>query len=276
MLPAPQARGGGVWYARLFEGLWYRFDSRGHEDTDAEARAIVAFLGLEGGAEILDVPCGWGRIALPLARDGFRVTGVDLSPRLIAEARKRAGRSGLPFRPLRGDMRRLSFRDVFDAVLSLYSSFGFFERDEDNLRVMRGMAQAVRPGGHVLIEGMARDWLAAHWQPRGFFERDGVRILESRTFDHRRSRATSVWEFQRVDARSGRAHTAEIHALSLRVYTPSELAALAESVGLRVTRLAGSYDGRDYDFDSRRLILIARKPASRAQGRTPAIRSRKW
>jgi 2-polyprenyl-3-methyl-5-hydroxy-6-metoxy-1,4-benzoquinol methylase len=253
------------WFESLFEGRWYRFDSRGHEDTEAEARALAAFLGLERGAELLDVPCGWGRVAVPLAREGYRVTGVDLSPRLIARARHTAARSGLPFRALEGDMRRLRFRDAFDAALCLYSSFGFFEAEPDNIRVMRGLARAVRPGGQVLLEGMARDWLAAHWQAQSFVQRDDVRILEDRTFDHRTSRAHSRWEFQRIDLRTERAVTVELHQLSLRIYTPGELVDMAEKVGLKVTRLAGSYDGREYAFDSRRLILIARKPARRAR-----------
>lgn len=263
------ARAPRAWYAHLFEGLWHRFDSAGHEDTEVEARAVAALLGLPRGARVLDVPCGWGRVALSLARDGYAVTGVDLSPRLVREAQRAAARSGLPVRIVRGDMRRLTFRGTFDAALSLYSSFGFFATRADDVRVLAGMARAVRPGGAVLIEGLARDWLAAHWSSHWWTEREGIRILERRAFDHRSSCMHSVWEFQRVDAR-GRARTAETHALTLRVYTPHELADLAADAGLRHVQLLGSYDGDPYAFDSRRLILIARRPTLRARVRPPA------
>jgi SAM-dependent methyltransferase len=251
-----------AWYRTLFEGSWYRFDSHGHEDTDEEARRVADLAEVPVGGDVLDVPCGWGRITLPLARAGCRVTGVDLSPRLTAIARRDARRSGLPVRIRRGDMRRLPFRAEFDAALSLYSSFGFFDDPADDRAVLAGMARAVRPGGHVLLEGLARDALARGWQPTWFAERDGVRVLEDRTFDHALSRVTSRWEFQRADAR-GRYRTIERHTLTLRLYTPGELCAMANAVGLAVTRLLGGYDGREYGFDSTRLILVAQRARRR-------------
>ncbi len=252
-----------AWYRSLFEGAWYRFDAAGHEDTDAEARAVAELARVPPGGSILDVPCGWGRITMPLARAGHCVTGVDLSPRLTSIAQRAARASGLPVRIQRGDMRRLRFRSEFDAAISLYSSFGFFETEADDRAVLAGMARAVRPGGVVVLEGLARDALARDWKPAWFVHREGMRVLEERSFDHRRARITSRWEFQRADAR-GRYMTSETHTLTLRLYAPNELCAMAESVGLRVTHLAGEYTGAPYDFASERLIVIAQR-ASRVR-----------
>jgi SAM-dependent methyltransferase len=124
------------------------------EKPPAQSRREVDFvlkaLALARGARILDVPCGYGRHASALARRGFRVVGVDLSRAMIAEARRRfAEGPRLVF--LQRDMRRLRFRAEFDAVVNLYTSFGYFTPAE-NRAALRRLARALRPGGRLLID----------------------------------------------------------------------------------------------------------------------------
>ena len=93
-------------------------------------------------------PCGFGRHAIPLAEAGYLVTGLDRSQTQLAEAERRRGEAEWP-RLVRGDYRQLPFEDAsFDAVLTLFSSLGYLERDED-VGVLRELRRVLRPGAHA-------------------------------------------------------------------------------------------------------------------------------
>jgi ubiquinone/menaquinone biosynthesis C-methylase UbiE len=129
------------------------------ERTRTEALGAVSLARLGPGAEILDCPCGFGRHSLVLAQEGYRVTGLDRSETLLAEAeRQRGGAEQLCF--VRGDYRQLPFEDEsFDAVLNLFSALGYLERDED-IGVLREFRRVLRPGGRLIIETAHRDAMA--------------------------------------------------------------------------------------------------------------------
>ena len=118
--------------------------------TRIEVGFLVRALSIEPPARVLDVACGFGRHSIELARRGFEVVGVDLSPAMLADARRRSkGMARLRF--VREDMRRLRFREEFDAVINLFTSFGYFTH-RGNLAALRRMAQALRPGGRLVID----------------------------------------------------------------------------------------------------------------------------
>jgi SAM-dependent methyltransferase len=118
------------------------------ERAESEAELIRRLAGLNPGDDVLDVPCGDGRIAVHLARAGCNVIGVDLSERLIARARERESEN-LRFQV--GDMRELSWHGRFDLVLNWFSSFGYYD-SETNRRVLRAFRKALRPGGKLILE----------------------------------------------------------------------------------------------------------------------------
>src|SRR3989449_1236041 len=111
-----------------------------HPETPAQVEAIDKILHLRKGGRILDVGCGAGRHSVGLAQRGYRVTGLDLSAPLLAEARKAARGAGVKATFVQGDMRRLRFRGAFDAAISMFTSFGFFDRQEEDREVLRGIA----------------------------------------------------------------------------------------------------------------------------------------
>jgi ubiquinone/menaquinone biosynthesis C-methylase UbiE len=136
----------------------------------------VRALGLRRGERILDVPCGFGRHARMLAARGMEVVGVDLSAAMLAEAR-RGRRSARP-RFERGDMRRLACRDEFDAVICMFTSFGYFG-DRENRGVLRRMARVLKSGGRVLIDHRDPIFDAKVLPHRDFYEpRPGLFILD--------------------------------------------------------------------------------------------------
>ncbi|HVE13274.1 MAG TPA: class I SAM-dependent methyltransferase, partial [Elusimicrobiota bacterium] len=145
-------------------------------DTRAEVRILARLL--PRGAKVLDVACGEGRHVLALARRGAGVTGLDFSAPYLAAARRRARAEGLRARFVRGDMRRIPFRGEFDAVLNLWTSFGYFPDPADDLRAARAMLRALKPGGLLVLELIDAAWLRRHFEARRWSRREAGWVLE--------------------------------------------------------------------------------------------------
>ena len=247
------------WYDGFFDDDWLELEGLRppEERTLAQVDFIVEQLGLEPGARILDVPCGHGRHSVELARRGFAVTGVDLSEPSLERARGAADEVGVELELVHADMRELAFAAEFDAVLNLYTSFGYLETQADDERALGGFARALAPGGALLMDvinppGLFRKYRGRDWEE---FD-DGTLFLSEFRYDPLSGRNLAFWIFVRADGtRSGLRH-------SLRVYTAAELRAMLERAGLTVERAWGGWDGDELTLDSWRLILLARRPAA--------------
>src|SRR5437762_2813116 len=125
-----------------------------------EVARLIEILELPVGARILDCPCGQGRHAHLLAEAGFDVDGVDYSQDLLDHARKRGIAATLRY--TRADMRKLPARWTgrFDAVINVFTSFGFFDAPADDAAVVREFGRVLRPGGVLLWHGASRDGVA--------------------------------------------------------------------------------------------------------------------
>lgn len=224
-----------------------------HETTAAEIDAVERILHLRKGARILDIGCGAGRHTIELAKRGYRMTGYDLSEPLLEEARKAARRAGVRPTLVHGDMRELRYAAAFDAAVSLFTSFGYFERPEEDRRVLTGVARALKPRGKFLMEMFNRDSLAASLPAQGWQVRDqGTVILEQDTFDALRGR----FETKRIliDRKGTREYSA-----SVRAYTLAELKTMLDDQKLYVNRVLGGFDLSPYTPRSRRMVLLAVK-----------------
>ena len=128
------------WY-RSFFGKEY-LDIYGHllteENSEAEAEFVMRALDLKPGDRVLDLCCGTGRHAVPLARAGLKVTGLDLSEEYLTIARSAAYEADVEVRLVQGDMREIPFRGEFDAVVNMFTAFGYFDSEADDQRVLDG------------------------------------------------------------------------------------------------------------------------------------------
>jgi SAM-dependent methyltransferase len=222
------------------------------EVTAREVDFIESALALPPGGEALDVACGYGRHAIGLARRGYRVTGVDFNPRYLTVAGEDAAAAGTAVRWVAADMRELPFERAFDGAYSYFTSFGYFS-DQENERVLAGMARALRPGGRFLLDVPNRDWILTHPQQRLWTQLDdGSLLMEETSLDLRRSLVRS--RQIHITPASGAQITKES---TLRAYTCAELESLCARHGLAVREVWGGADRSEYTSESRRLVLLA-------------------
>ena len=245
------------WFDGFFEEEWLDHLSAGSspEATERQVDFLVERLDLRAGTRVLDLACGRGRIAIPLARRGCRVTGVDLSPRSLELAERDAQAAGVELDLERRDMRELDAVERYEAVLNVWSSFGYFAEQADDERVLAAVARALVPGGRFFL-----DTINPVTHPGGFVPMewreldDGTLLLERRSYDQLSGRSNASWRFVRADG-----SRAELR-FSVRAYTAAELVRMLAAAGLELDGSWGGWDGSDLGA-GHRILLRARKPA---------------
>lgn len=216
--------------------------------SDGETDFIWKLVDAEAGMDVLDLGCGYGRIANRLAGRGCRVTGLDAVPELLDRARRDGAEQGLDIRYVEGDMRELAWEESFDRVLCWFTTFGYFD-DDANRAVLRGVVRALRPGGRFLVEMMNRDWILPRFQHASVMERDGDRIVDR----HRWEPLTSRLVTERVVIRAGRTRET---GYFVRLFTFTELRDWLLDAGFREVRGLDEM-GEPLHAESNRLIVIA-------------------
>jgi SAM-dependent methyltransferase len=199
------------------------------------------------------VPCGQGRHAHLLAEAGYDVDGLDYSQDLLAVAKKRG--TGKTLRYTRGDMRKMPARwsNRFDAVLNLFTSFGFFAHPRDDARVISEFARVLKPGGRLIWHGGSRDGVMARFLARDWWTAaDGTLFAQEREFDSLAGVLTVNSTWKRGNRSGNRMHR-------IRLYTPTRLAELCADAGLVVEEAFDSFDDRPLRRTSSEMMLVARK-----------------
>jgi SAM-dependent methyltransferase len=218
-----------------------------------EVARLIDILALPVGARVLDCPCGQGRHAHLLAEAGLDVDGVDYSAHLLDKARARG--TGPTLRYTRADMRRLPARWTrrFDAVLNLFTSFGFFVDPRDDARVIAELARVLRPGGRLVWHGGSRDGVMARFLARDWWTtNDGTIVAHERSFDPLSGVLTIRSAFRGPKVKGEREHR-------IRLYTATRLAELCAAEGLIVEEAYDGWTTRPLTRKSSEMVLIARK-----------------
>ncbi len=228
------------------------FDEQRWAAAPAEVDQVLALLAVDPAAAILDLACGPGRHSLELARRGFNVTGVDRTAAYIEAARKRADEQGLSVEFVLADMREFCRPDAFDAVISMYTSFSYFEDPAENRRVLQNVHRSLKGGGALLIDMMGKEVLARKFQPRDWVEQDGVLFLQERTVRRNWSWMENRWIMLRGQERRE-------FTISHWLYSASELTDLLKECGFAAVDVFGDLGGAPYDHAASRLIAVAHK-----------------
>lgn len=240
------------------EGFWERvyplmFSPERFEGANDETQLLLELSGVSSG-RVLDLCCGPGRHAVPLARAGLQVTGVDLSAYLLDKARARAAEAKVAVDWVRRDMREFVEPGAYDLVVNLATSFGYFAMQADDMKVLQNMVESIHDEGVIVLDMVGKEALAERLplnrQPTQ--ERDGSLLIQRVEVHDDWGRARSEWllirgnEVQRFDFE----HT---------LYSGRELRELMNWAGLSDVKLYGGLDGRPYGPGAERLVAVGRK-----------------
>lgn len=213
-------------------------------------RKLIRDIGLGSGAKVLDLACGSGRHSRTLHSLGMKVTGIDQSEEAIAEAVRQA-KDGIEF--FVHDMRGLFWAEHFDLVVNLFTSFGYFHSIDDDLKVLNGVHDSLRIGGHFVLDFMNVNLAIARLVPTETIERDGVEFRISR----RLKDGMIIKNIEVIDGELTLNFTEEVDAL-----TPEQLLNYHAEAGLEVKHVFGDYDLSAFDPTvSPRFIILSERTA---------------
>ena len=215
------------WWATFFEGvavdMWLQAVPPDHNASEADR--LERALAVAPGAELLDVPCGGGRLSLALSERGHRMTGVDLSSDFLAHARSCGASDRVTWE--QRDMRDLPWRGRFDGAFCVGNSFGYLD-DDGNVAFLRAVREALKPGARFILETpMVIENLLGHLEDRPWWRVGDVYLLVENHYDHASTRLDIEYTFMsngRVEVRRG----------SHRAYSFRELVHLIEGAGFTV------------------------------------------
>lgn len=248
------------WWETLFSDEYLRTVVRPTaEQVARQVDFIQASLGVTKGTAVLDVGCGLGQQALEFARRGCLVVALDLALPMITRAAEDAQQEGLRINFLHKDIRDIGFEGTFDAVICVGTTFGFFD-DEQNREVLVRLANALKPGGRLLLEVINRDHVLGGQPNLQWFEGEGCVVMEETDFNYYSSRLVVKRTMMREDGRQTESE------YSIRLYALHELGQMMQQAGFRVKEVSGGQATRGVFFgaQSGRIILLAER---RQQGR---------
>ncbi|MFF6780666.1 methyltransferase domain-containing protein [Streptomyces sp. NPDC012510] len=237
-------------WAELHEVI---FDEARIRRGEREAAELTQLVGLDSPARILDVCCGPGRHAIPLAARGHHVTGIDSTERYVEIARERAADAGVEAVFVHTDARGYSSTPRVDVVLNLWSSFGHFADPEDNVAVLRQAHASLHDGGTFVLHLRSRETYNARQTPeRSWAEHKGALYLEERYVADDWRRVRGRWVV--VDSSGRRDFPYESW-----LYSGEELTAMLRTVGFRDISLHGDFSGAPYGQFSKHLVVVAHR-----------------
>jgi ubiquinone/menaquinone biosynthesis C-methylase UbiE len=244
------------------------------ENAQTQGRRDVAFwrrLAKAASGHVLELGCGTGRIAMPLARAGVSVVGVDRSSQMLAHARRRVQRSryGHHVRLLRGDIRDLPFPDAsFGLVMAPYGILQSLLRERDLGLTLKEVARVLVSGGTCGLELVADlpSWCEyrRHTSLQGPRGADAhVTLIESVRQD--RARGLTLFDQEFVEER-GPTTRRKTFTLAFRTLSVPQMTRRLSKAGLDVTAILGDYDGGPWDSRAEAWIVLARKGGSGGSG----------
>ena len=237
------------WYQSFFDGLAVDFWLAAAPPPDEDIAFLRSLFPAAG--QLLDVACGAGRHAIPLARAGYRVTGVDISADCLARAK---AASDLAIDWQQRDMRDLPWTARFDGVLCFGNSFGYIGR-AGTQDAIAAIANAMKPGARFVLDtGSAAESLLSSPPSRRWMQAGEILFLSSASYDVLESRLDVEYTFIRGATR-------ETKIARTSIFTTGELRHMLSTSGLEVESMLASPSGEPYRLGAPRLIIVAKRSA---------------
>lgn len=240
-----------IWTLEIQDQSWV-------EDTARQVDFLAETLHLRGGEKILDLACGFGRHSLELARRGFDVTGVDITPAYIAYAAEQAERERLNARFLCCDIREVQFTEEFDAVISMADgAIGYLENDAENLKIFQVIARALKKGGRHFMDIMNAGYADTHFPCRMW--EAGKKCLTLSSFEW--DKETRIMLYGQLDFPYGTAlpEPRMEEGNPIRLYTIEEVGEIYAALGMQICGTYAAFDGTPSSDSGIQLMVSAQK-----------------
>ena len=244
------------WYAKIWT-LDIK-DQSWVEDTNRQADFLIEKLGLKSGAKILDLACGFGRHSLELARRGFDVTGVDITPDYIDFAKKTAEKEKLNAHFICSDIRKVDFENEFDAVLNMADgAVGYLENDEENLKIFKVVSRALKSGGKHFMDIMNADYADSHF-PCKLWDA-GEKCLTLSNFEW--NSETRILLYGQLDYPYGEPlpKPEMTEGNPIRLYSLGEVEKIFSSLGMKVRESYSDFSGKPSSENGIQLMVCSEK-----------------
>lgn len=243
------------WYHAFFTGpaleLWRR--AIPHEVTEEEARFLYDHFEFgDNGCSLLDVPCGNGRLSIPLALCGATVTGVDISDEFLKEAAEKAKQYDVNIELVKADMSGVGWDNRFDGAFCMGNSFGYFDSSTCN-QFLKAVGRSLKNGGRFILQSdMIAESFLVNGSEKEWVKVGDIHMLVENVYDCRESKVTTTYTFLQNGKEEQREAT---HW----VYTCGELCRMLEAADMHVLELYSDTTGEEYTMGSPTLLLVAEK-----------------
>lgn len=241
------------WFEEWFNTEEYLnvYRHRNEEDAENLFSLITNNISLNTGSKVLDLACGAGRHSILFAKNGFDVTAVDISDNLLEVAKKSAVELGLKISFVKSDLRKLCLDEKFNLIINLFTSFGYFESDEENRKVIKTAAEHLAGNGYFVLDYFNITYLKNNLIPISYDKIENGIIKQERVLEKDRIIKKITITKSGIE---------KIYHESVRTFTKAELAAFFEEHGLKIQIIFGDYLGNKFTEDfSPRIIIIAKK-----------------
>jgi SAM-dependent methyltransferase len=245
----------GAWFED--ESFWselypFMFPEERFRLAEEQIEKVLALVNYKEG-KVLDLCCGPGRHSLALAKRGILVTAVDRSEFLLRKAMEETAKSNIEIEFVPDDMRHFVRGDSFSLVLNMFTSFGYFDDKEDDLKVLRNAYQSLKPEGAILIDIFGKEPLARKFQATISTDcGDGLLLIQRHEICEDWTRCRNEW----ILVKDG---TAKTFNFQTRLYSGQEMKDILHRAGFEEVNLFGDLDGNKYGIDADRLIAVGRK-----------------
>ena len=241
------------WYSDWFNSEYYLkvYSHRNESEAERLVQLIVENVSLPINSSIIDMACGSGRHSIVFARKGYDVTAVDLSERLVTEAKMIAEKSKVNIDFVLSDILEFKSDKKFDLALNLFTSFGYFESDDENFRLLLKAYELLNTDGYFVIDYFNINYLLKNLVPTSILSENWLRIIQNRSIQGNRVRKDISIENNK---------SVERYYESVRLYNYSDMINFINKAGFCKIKEYGDYNGSNFNDDSSpRLIIFAKK-----------------
>lgn len=249
------------------ENFWTQFAPIMFDDARwAEAPTVAQYVKdiakLAPGSKVLDAGCGLGRISVELAALDLDVTGVDIIQSELDAAQDSAQAEGVELTLVNHDLRTFHAPNQFDCAVNLYTSFGYCDTIDEDMQILRNIAESVKPGGTFIMECTSRETAILYWTPGEEFERAGYKVVTHFEVTGAWEGLKSQWTLYPADAdlkKTPAPQPVVDHTFIQRLYPATFLRNKLMEFGFSKAEVYGDFDFSPYNENARTMVLIGRK-----------------